>query len=147
MQRNYAGDILEKQLFEALKKRLLAKNEEFALFHGSNLYKLDLNNWKNDPHEKDFILISLTHKCVFFIEVKRTLDHKHSLPKAKKQLEDSKEKFESWFHSELSNDWKFVPLIFGENLQQTLCDDCDTHIIIGMYKTILIYHNNVFTYA
>ena len=149
MHRGLSGDIIEKEFFMKIKKILKGANEQFALFHGHDLFKFDLNDRGNRLVEKDFILVNYTHRYVCGVEVKRTLSGpsissngkpiKGTIASSADQLKGAKASLESWFSTELGNHWDFFSMVYCHTIDPTesICQQCSKHIMIGMFKIIM----------
>ena len=131
-----------------IQKLLKDTNEEFALFHGHELFKFDLNDRGNRLVEKDFILVNYTHQYVCGVEVKRTLSGpsissngkpiKGTIASSADQLKGAKASLESWFSTELGNHWDFFSMVYCHTIDPTesICQQCSKHIMIGMFIII-----------
>ena len=137
------GDEAEKEFFKKIRQILENANEEFALFHGHELFKFDLKDRSNKPSEKDFIIVNNTHQYICAIEVKRTLSGS-SISKSGKQLrgtigisanqlKGTKTSLELWFKLDLNSKWTFIPLVYCIDFASgiTICDNCSPFVIKG----------------
>ena len=132
-QRTYWGELPEKNLYDALQLRFKNNDETVSVFHGIDILKLNLER-SFKVCEKDFVIISATHKYIMVIEVKKTLGAGDSVEKSFKQLHEAKADLEAWFGADGLNDWMYIPLIFTEEIDTQLkCDECIKYIIEGNF--------------
>ena len=66
------------------------------------------------------------------VEVKQTLSCE-TIGKYSEQLKHAKEGLESWFSTEISQHWRFIPLAYCESMEidETFCESCHNFIIKG----------------
>ena len=130
-QRVDRGEIPERNLYAALRAYFNGRDQTVAVFHGINILKMNLDKFK--VNEKDFVIINATHKCIMVVEVKNCLGAGNSVEKSKTQLLDAKEDFEAWFASEGLENWRFIPLIYTEQIAiEITCSECKKYVIVGM---------------
>ena len=148
MRTAHDGDLVEKEFFNKIGQILKGANEEFALFHSHELFKFNLNDRLNKFSEKDFIIVNYTHRYICAVEVKRSLSEvtisksgrqsEGTLGKTARQLKDTKSSLQSWFGSELSNNWNFFSMVYCRQVDlvdpqnNPICATCLPHVIIGM---------------
>ena len=129
--RVHCGEIPERNFYTALKAYFNGKDETVAVFHGIDILKMNLDKFK--VNEKDFVIINATHKCIMVVEVKNCLGAGNSVEKSKTQLVEAKEDFEAWFASEGLENWRFIPLIYTEEIAiEITCSECKKYVIVGM---------------
>ena len=66
--RVHRGEVPEVNMYDALTERFDKGNDTVAIFHGLNIMKFDLERQDNNVNEKDFVLLSETHKYIAIIE-------------------------------------------------------------------------------
>ena len=76
--RTWRGEAPELDVYNALKKRFETTDENVAVFHSLDLMKFDPERQDNNINEKDFIVVSATHKYIMAIEVKKTLNKREA---------------------------------------------------------------------
>ena len=109
-----AGDHPEMTLYNGLRKYFASCEEIVAIFHGHQLYDLDVTQHDlkgNRLKEKDFLIVNCSRKYIMVIEVKNTLAG-NSVSKSHKQLEGAKDSLESWLGADLNDTWSFVPMTY-----------------------------------
>ena len=140
--RVYRGEVPERNLYDALKDHCAKSDESMAIFHGLNIVKFDPERPDNNVKEKDFILVSATHRYIAVIECKKSLGRGDSVDKSIQQLRDTKLDLESYFRNsildgeeELSSDWAFIPIINCDEIEDGVifCESCEPHIIKGKF--------------
>ena len=145
------GEKAEKKLFEALQAYSKNSNDEMLVIYDLDFMKLGSKKclcqncnlstecpkakFVLESAQKDFIVLSLTRRCIIPIEVKSDYSQS-SLEKSMEQLKDCKSLIESWIGGDLSNicGWKIMPLIcFDEigDIGDTFCDECKEFILHG----------------
>ena len=132
------GDIPEMQLFDALKDYLSSRNEICAVFHGQNVYDIDITMpGKKSPqlNEKDFILLNLTYRYIMIIEVKNTYGGKN-VEKAEKQVADAIESIQAFFGADLDQSWSIIPIVYCTKAIDNM-SPCNAYLIEGKFN---IYH-------
>ena len=154
----FYGDVIEMKIYGHLKLKLEKSGDDFGLFHSLDLSKLDLFNQQTLPGgnprflmEKDLVIVNKTQRYVMVVSVKRSLNEKGKNPtktvvaKIPKEIEDARIRLESWFATEIDTSWKFIPVIFCEDLDANLspfCTGCPknftghNHIIKGALLNI-----------
>ena len=138
---DFLGEIPEENLYNALKEHYTHENDTVVVIHGCDLKKFDLDVKENNTNEKDFIIINFTHRYIIVVEAKYSLDKGDSIEKSLEQLKDAKERFESWFQTEMDKFWKFIPIIYcEETTTEKICESCKNHVIKGVYH----YLTNIF---
>ena len=136
--RNYQGQVPKQNLYNALKEHYLDSNDSVAVFQGLNVLKYD-SGPKQDPNQKDFILVDPTHGCIVGIKTIKTFGKGQNIEKKLRQLHDTKDDLETYFVSGIlkeqwiSNDWVFIPMVYCEEILESIqiCADCQKFIIIG----------------
>ena len=126
------GDLVEKELSDALKAfyKLPTTNKKVVVLQGFTLRAL---TGFPGIRENDFVIIDYERKAIICIEVKTTLNGQAG-DKAVKQTKELRERFESYFASELaSGDWAFVGMIYTNKIKtnQPLCSSCSSFVIEG----------------
>ena len=114
-QRVTRGDQAEMHFLEALKNYLSNKDEICIVFHGHNLYNIDITMpGKETPNlvEKDFIIVNLTCRYIMVIEVKNTYGAGKSAEKADKQLRDAMESIQAYFGADIDESWSYIPVVY-----------------------------------
>jgi len=116
------------------------------------MLKLDLSKRSdntNQFHEKDMIIINLTHLYVMVIEAKKSFGSEKTFTKCFEQLKGTLDDFQSWFSTEIGPDWRFIPMIFtleirqsGEPLEKIMqiliaIEKMKHHVIVG--KTLTLF--------
>ena len=93
-------------------------------------------------HEKDFVLVSPSNKCIIVIESKSTLGAGGSINKSMDQLLNTKADLESYITSDvltdnpwMSSEWVFVPMIYCEEVEQgvEISQTSEDFVIRGKY--------------
>ena len=133
--RTYSGEVPEMNLYHALKKHFEILNESVAVFHSLDILKFDVERQDNNVSEKDFIIVNASHGYIMAIEVKKTFGKGDSIEKSVQQLMDAKTELETYFESDFSPGWVFIPIIYYEDLEgfEISCDICKDFIIKGTY--------------
>jgi hypothetical protein len=140
--RVYRGEVPERNLYDSLQDHCAKSDESMAIFHGLNILKFDPERQDNNVNEKDFILVSATHRYIAVIECKKTLGRGESVDTSLQQLKNTKLDLESYFRNsilddeeELSSDWAFIPIINCEEIEDGVifCESCEPHIIKGNF--------------
>ena len=150
MRNAHDGDLVEKEFFNKIRQILKSANEEFALFHSHKLFNFNLNDRLNRFAEKDCIIVNHTHRYICGVEVKRSLSEvtiskrgrqsEGTIGKTARQLKGTKSALQSWFGSELSNNWKFFSMVYCHKVDvvdpqnNPICVKCFPHVIAGMLK-------------
>ena len=130
--RMYRGEIPERNLYIALQTYFNSKDETVAVFHGVDILKMNLDKIK--VNEKDFVIINATHKCIIVIEVKNNLGAGGSVAKSIKQLLEAKQDLEAWFATEGLENWKYIPIIYAEQIEIDInCPECEKYVIKGKH--------------
>ena len=147
-----------------MKEKLQNKGDEFGLFHSLELSHLHLQNQHRprilNPRplmEKDLVIINKTNRYIMVVSVKRGLKDiiiskpnkpiRTSLDKISDEILDAKDRLKSWFGTEVDSNWKFIPVIFCESIEQNLASICpsgclknvktDNHIIEGTHLYLI----------
>ena len=127
------GEYPEKVVYHYLKSCIV--DEEAIVIHDHKMMKIeDLEEVALD-FEKDFLILNLTKRYVFCLEVKGSC-HQISLEKSKQQLDNAKTLIEKWC-SELAeeNDWKYFSAIYFHEERKkkdfSFCENCAKFIIFG----------------
>ena len=133
---SHYGEVLEMELYEALKDRYEKLNENVVVFHGLEILKF-YHKGGNNTVEKDFIIINATYGYIMAIASKKTLD-KGKLAKCLEQLDGTLTSLTTYLTSKIlpsfnnvSPDWLFVPMIYCENIDVD-CGSFDQHVIKGI---------------
>ena len=114
---NAAGDFIEKELSDALKKYY--EKSKVVILQGPTLRK-----GKGKMQENDFVIVDYERKVIICIESKATLNGTTG-QKAVKQTLELKKLLEEYFASELaSGEWAFVGMIFTNNNKKSICQAC-----------------------
>ena len=130
------GDQPEMDLYNALKAFFATRKEVCAVFHGQNLYDIDITTpggKSSQLHEKDFIIVNLTYRYVMIIEVKNTFAGK-SVEKAEKQLTDAKELIQAWFGADLDETWSLIPIGYCNQVMENKAPS-NAYLITGKFKS------------
>ena len=134
----FYGDVIEMKLYGHLKLKLEKSGDDFGLFHSLDLSKFHLFNQQplsggNNKFlmEKDLVIVNKTQRYVMVISVKRSLHEKGNptktvIAKIPKEIEDGKIRLESWFATEIDASWKFIPVIFSEEIDANLSPFCNS---------------------
>merc|ERR1719447_2714780 len=121
---NAAGDFVEKELSDALKKYY--EKAKVVILQGPTLRK-----GKGKVQENDFVIVDYERKVIICIESKATLNGTTG-QKAVKQTLELKKLLEEYFASELaSGEWAFVGMIFTNNIKKSICQACAPFVIQG----------------
>ena len=145
--RNYQGQVPKQNLYNALKEHYLDSNDSVAVFQGLNVLKYD-SGPKQDPNQKDFILVDPTHGYIVGIKTIKTFGKGQNIKKKLQQLHDTKDDLEKYFLSGIlkeqwiSNDWVFIPMVYCEEVLESIqiCADCEKFMIIGKKFLIKLRH-------
>ena len=125
----------------------LDSNDSVAVFQGLNVLKYD-SGPKQDPNQKDFILVDPTHGYIVGIKTIKTFGKGQNIKKKLQQLHDTKDDLEKYFLSGIlkeqwiSNDWVFIPMVYCEEVLESIqiCADCEKFMIIGKKFLIKLRH-------
>ena len=136
--RNHQGQLPKQNLYNALKEHYLDSNDSVAVFQGLNVLKYDSGS-RQDSNEKDFILVNPTRGYIVGIKTIKTFGKGQNIEKKLQQLHDTKDDLEKYFLSGIlkeqwiSNDWVFIPMVYCEEILDSIhiCADCEKFIIIG----------------
>ena len=138
--RNYQGQVPKQNLYIALKEYCLDSNDSVAVFQGLNVLKYN-SSPKQDPNEKDFILVNPTHGYIVGIKTIKTFGKGRNMEKQLQRLHDTKGDLETFLASGILkdqwiiNDWVYIPMVYCEEMLDSLnvCPDCTKLIIIGIF--------------
>ena len=124
------GEDTEEDLFDELQNYYNNKNGIICVLQG---LECSVFGKIKQKIEKDFIIINPLKRCIIAIECKKTISE-NSIKTALKQLASTKQIIQDWFGPDLKDvNWKFVPMVFGLNVQGADIISHD-HIIIGNFK-------------
>ena len=129
------GDRPEMHLFDALKDYCSSRNEICLVFHGQNLYDIDITMHREKApkmSEKDFIILNLTYRYVMIIEVKNTYGGKN-VAKAEKQLTGARESFQAWFGADLDQSWSIILIVYCTKAIDNMTPS-NAYLIEGKYN-------------
>lgn len=121
------GEEAEHFVFKQLQKSKDVLSD-FVILHSLNTYTAPSTDFKKNK-EYDFLLLSAKRKLIVAIEVKRSKD---KVTHARKQLESTKEMFETKFADEIQGGWRFCPVVFVyENVDNNADPDIVTRQTIS----------------
>ena len=129
--RQTKGDMLERQVYNALKKHFSTRlNEDVLVIQGLELVKLGGVSG-GDKQEVDFLIVNFTHQYILNIEVKKWHGQiqgksENIIDKAKDQQESIKAIIEDWFGADLKGNWRYVSALFCQDMEEILknCHHC-----------------------
>ena len=140
--RMHWGQVPKQNLYNALKEYCHDSNDSVAVFQGLDILKYD-SGPKQEPNEKDFILVIPTHGYIVGIKTIKTFGKGQNIKKKLQRLHDTKDDLETYFASVkeilkeqwISTDWVFIPMVYCEEMLESIkiCLDCENFIIIGNF--------------
>ena len=126
------GEYAEKEAHQYLKSCI--DTDEVIVINHHKIMKLEDLDMVATNFEKDFLILNLTKRLIFNLEVKANC-HEHSLESSRKQLGNSKELIDEWCGANLTekNGWQFFSAIYFQGTSQEvhLCNNCQRYIIFG----------------
>ena len=114
------GDMTERECYDALRSFYEGAEEETVLvIQGLQMLNADQTVCKSKSREMDFIIVHYEKALIINIEVKKTLtDDAYS--KVCKQLKENQAYLEDWFTCDISEEWRFVSMVYVNNLDKKL---------------------------